>query len=165
VRVITERGRVGGEAGSSSSDETDRQEQDLDAVLFPGPLQIVVPGAGLELTRAAVDAVADLAKNLQAGATLVSVQVVPFTLPLDNPPISSRFYRRCLEEIVSRIPMPLRIELLLARDQESALRQFMPKSSPVLVVARRRRWWRKSAEERLASALRRAGHKVALIMI
>lgn len=167
MRGITEWDRVARGVGLTSLDEKDHQERqrEVNAAAGRGPLQVVVPGSSLELTRAALDAVADLAKNLQAGATLVAVQVVPHTLPLDSPPVSSQYYRRRLEEIVSRSPVPVRIELLLARDKEFALQQFLPHASLILVVAKRHRWWRKSAEEKLACALRRAGHKVALVMI
>ena len=163
MRVITECGRSVRE--TVSSDATNAPLNDVNGAPDSGSLQIVVPGSSLDLTRAALDAVSNLAKSLQVGTTLVSVQVVPYTLPLDSPPISSRFYSRCLEEIVSRVPLPLRIELLLARDHESALKQYMPRPSTVLIVARTHRWWRKSAEEKLACALRRAGHKVALVTI
>ena len=155
MRVVTELNRVAREVELNSSDEKEHR----------GSLQIVVPGSTLELTRAALDTVADLAKNLQAGATLVAVQVVPYTLPLDRPPVSSQFYRRRLEELVSGSPVPVRIELLLARDKEFALQQFLPRPSLIVVAAKRHRWWRKSAEEKLACALRRAGHKVVLVMI
>jgi len=157
VRVISEWNRVAPGVGSLSDDSN--------AASGRGPLQIVVPGSSLKLTRAAVDVVADLATSLQAGAALVAVQIVPYTLPLDRPPVCSQFYRRRLEELVSSSPVPVKTELLLARDQELALQRFLPTASFILVAARKRRWWRKSEGEKLASALERAGHRVALVMI
>jgi hypothetical protein len=167
LKGITEWDRVVHGIGLASPDEKDRQERprEVSAAIGRGPLQVVAPGSSLELSRAALDTVADFAMSLQAGATLVAVQVVPYTLPLDSPPVSSQFYCRRLEEIVSRSPVPVRTELLLARDQEFALQRFLPPASVILVAARRRRWGRKSAEEKLACALRRAGHRVALVMI
>ena len=167
MRQITEWDRVARGSESASADKKDHLERPREAntAIGRGSLQIVVPGSSLELAQAAVDTVADLATNLQAGAALVAIQVVPYTLPLENPPVSSQFYRRRLEEMVSRSPVPVRVELLLARDQEFALQRFLPHASVILVPARRRRWWWKSKEEKLACALRRAGHKVALVMI
>jgi K+-sensing histidine kinase KdpD len=128
-------------------------------------LHIVLIYSTYEHTRAAMNAVVELAKHLRADATLVAVQVVPYTLPLDQPHVSREFCRRRMEELVSRSPLPVRIELLLARDMEFALKQFLPPQSFVLVGVKMRRWWRRTAEEKLARALTRMGHKVALVMI
>lgn len=166
MRGIAESEPVTGGVRLIGLNRKSQQERQAEVnVLGQGSLQIIVPHSTFEVTRAAFDVVADLAKHLRVGATLVAIQVVPYTLPLDSPPVSTQFLHRRLEELVSRSSVPVRIELLLARDREFALQQFLPEPSFILVVAERHRWWRRSAEEKLACTLKRAGHKVALVMI
>ncbi len=160
-----ERGNEGIGAVVFSGEDRQEQSTEVDAPREAGSLPIVIPCSSSELSQAAMKVVADLSRHLRISTTLIAVQIVPYTLPLDSPPVSSAFYRRRLEEVVSACPVPVRIELLLARDRETALKQFLSCPSLILIVSRKEHWWRKTAEEQLASALRRARHTVALVTI
>jgi hypothetical protein len=164
MRGSTQSERGNGGIGIVVFNQENHPERQGEAIAPPS-LPIVVPCTTFELSQAAMKVVADFAKHLRTATTMVAVQIVPYTLPLDNPPVCSAFYRRRLQEIVSDSPVPVTIELLLARDREIALKQFLTQPSLVLVVSKGERWRRKTPEERLACALRRAGHTVALVTI
>ncbi len=52
------------------------------------PLQIFIPCGDPELVAAALNAAAGMANDLKAAVTLVYVNVVPFPLPLERPPVN-----------------------------------------------------------------------------
>jgi hypothetical protein len=68
-----------------------------------------------------------------------------------------------LMELAGVCALPVQPQVVLARDLEEGFRFALKPSSTVLVATRRRPW--RTAEERLARALARDGHKVALMHI
>ena len=122
-------------------------------------LDIVIPFTTPDLTRAAVHAAGELSHGLQARIRLVKVQVVPFPADLDQPSAVLEFFKEQLLHFES--PLPIRIEIRLARDLEPALCQALNSDSLVLLATRRRPW--KTRTERLAASLEKHGHHVLLV--
>ncbi len=127
------------------------------------PLRIVIPCNNRELGRAALHATTAIAGDLAATVTLAYVVVVPFPLPLDRPDVDTRHLLRELRDLADPSPIPIRILLVLARDKKAAFRRLIPDRS-LVVLATRKRWWR-TAEESLARALTREGHRVVLLKL
>jgi hypothetical protein len=115
-------------------------------------------------TLAALRAAAGLAGNLSARITLLVTEVVPFSLPLDKPPVSIEFLERRPLALVSesRIhPDEISIKVCLCRDRKRCLRQILTPNS-LVVIGGRRRWWL-SPERALGEWLRRRGHRVIYV--
>ncbi len=127
------------------------------------PLQIFIPCGDPELVAAALNAAAGMANDLKAAVTLVYVNVVPFPLPLDRPDVNREHLGRALRRLCSAVSIPVRILIVLARDRQSAYRRLVPAGS-LVVLGTRKRWWR-TAEQDLARALRRDGHRVVLLTV
>ena len=116
-----------------------------------------------ELTGAALQAAATLARGLRARATLVSLQVVPYPLPLDRPDVQVEFLVRKLRSLAGNSRLPVRIELVFTRNRADALKSLIDPGS-LFVVMTENHWWR-TAEERLARALVKEGCRVSLLTL
>ena len=100
-----------------------------------------------------------MAHGLDARVTVLAVQLVPFPEPLDPT-------RGCpaLDELVAMAEAaetPVTINIVYARDWETACEQVLSQGSLVVIAVRKS--WRRTREERLAEYLVRAGHKVTTI--
>ena len=122
-------------------------------------LDLVVPFTTPELTRAALDAANQMGAGLNAIIRLVRVQVVPFPLDLDQSPVYIEFLKDQMAHF--RSDLPVAGEIRLARDFEAAIEGTLGSESVVILAAPKRPWTTRN--ERLAAALRRAGHKVVLV--
>lgn len=122
-------------------------------------LDLVVPFTTPELTRAALDAASRMGAGLNATLRLVKIQVVPFPLELNQSPVYIEFLKDQLAHL--RSDLPVAREIRLTRDFEDGLAGVLGGDSVVILAIRRRPWTTRN--ERLASALRRAGHKVILV--
>jgi hypothetical protein len=122
-------------------------------------LDLVVPFTTPELTRSALNAADRMGGELNASLRLVKVQVVPYPLQIDQPPVYLEFLKNQLAQFRSELPMTN--EVRLSREAETGLLGAL-KCDSIVVLATRRRPWR-TRNERLAAKLRRAGHKVVLI--
>jgi len=122
-------------------------------------LDLVVPFTTPELTRAALDAAGRMGAGLNATLRLVKIQVVPFPLELDQSPVYIDFLKDQLAHL--RSDLPVAREIRLTRDFEDGLAGVLGGDSVVILAAPKRPWTTRN--ERLASALRRAGHKVILV--
>ncbi|HEY3823502.1 MAG TPA: hypothetical protein VGL82_03045 [Bryobacteraceae bacterium] len=122
-------------------------------------LDLVVPFTTPELTRSALNAADRMGGELNASLRLVKVQVVPYPLQIDQPPVYLEFLKNQLAQFRSELPMTN--EVRLSREAETGLLGAL-KCDSIVVLATRRRPWR-TRNERLAAELRRAGHKVVLI--
>jgi hypothetical protein len=109
-------------------------------------------------TSAALKTAGELADSLNARIKLVAMQVVPFPLPLESPPILLDFSEQRLREIAVESPVETTIQIYLCRDSWETLSAVLPPHS-LVVIGGRKRWWR-TKEESLARKLRRAGHDV-----
>ena len=126
-------------------------------------LSVCVPYTTSVLTRAALNSVVALTRNLGAHVSLVAVQVVPFPLPLDRPAISPSFFEQELNAVARDVEVPVDTQVVIARDREVGFDRAIPPAS-LVVLATRKRWW-PTAQAKLARLLARAGHSVALLEI
>ncbi|HEX4133560.1 MAG TPA: hypothetical protein VHY84_02980 [Bryobacteraceae bacterium] len=135
---------------SSGSVEQERHQAELD---------LVVPFTTPDLTRSALNAADRMGGELNASLRLVKVQVVPYPLQIDQPPVYLEFLKNQLAQFRSELPMTN--EVRLSRESEAGLLGALKRDSIVVLATRRRPW--RTRNERLAAKLRRAGHKVVLI--
>jgi hypothetical protein len=124
-----------------------------------GPnLQVYVIFTDFEGTRRALKAAAQLARDLETRFVLLAAQVVPYPLPIDDPPVSTEFTERVLSQLVSEQETEVSVKLYLCRDRKETIRSALGPDS-LVVLGTRSRWW-PSREWMLARLLRRDGHKV-----
>lgn len=123
-------------------------------------LNISVVFTSVNATLGALKEAANLASNLGGRITLLVPQIVPYPLPLADPPVLSEFSQRRLRVIASDCRVETTVSIYLCRDPVETLKSVLKPHSLVLVGSRKR-WW-PTAEKRLASKLRRAGHEVVV---
>jgi hypothetical protein len=126
-------------------------------------LDIKVIYTGIKGTAAALDAAISMARGLGARITILAAQVVPYPLPLTNPPVPIEFTERVLGSMTSELEGEAGAEILLCRDREQTIRQAVGAASLVLIGARKC-WWR-TPENTLARILQRDGRRVLLVNI
>jgi hypothetical protein len=118
-------------------------------------------------TRASLAAASELARELGVKITLMAAQVVPYSLPLENPPVSPAFFERSLLSLAAEHTVETAVEVYLCRDRFETILQVLKPESVVVISDRRRWFWPMrfwpTSEQRLAAALRRSGHRVILL--
>jgi hypothetical protein len=117
----------------------------------------VIDTAGQD-TAATIRTAGALAHGLNAEIIVLAAQEVPLPLALDEPPVSLAFTENRLRDMVRRADAPARVDLLLCRDPEAAIRHALPPGA--LVVMGGRRTWFARAARKLATSLTRDGHQV-----
>jgi hypothetical protein len=122
-------------------------------------LDLVVPFTTPELTRVALDAASRMGAGLNATVRLIRVQVVPYPLPPEQSPVYIEFLKEQMAEL--RSDLPVAREIRLARSVADGLLGTLGRESVVILAAPKRPWT--TRYERLAAALRRAGHMVVLV--
>jgi hypothetical protein len=130
----------------------------------PARLEVNVIFTDPQATVAALLTASSLARDLGACFRVRAAITVPYTLPLDEPPVSVPFTERLLSSLVCRLEQgdfDPTIHLYLCRNQVEALLQVLTPNS-LVVIGARKNWW-PTAERRLADALRSKGHCVVFI--
>ncbi len=122
-------------------------------------LDLVVPFTTPDLTRAALDAANRMGAGLNPTIRLIRVQVVPFPLEPDQSPVYIEFLKEQMADL--RSDLPVAREIRLARSFEDGLLGTLGRESVVILAAPKRPWTTRN--ERLAAALRRAGHMVVMV--
>jgi hypothetical protein len=128
------------------------------------PLEVVVVNTDARPTMQALRSAYAFARNLKARIRVVVPHVVPYQLPLDAPPVERGVMERRMRALLPDAagdPIETRIEILLCRDVEIALRGALAPGSTV-IVGGRYSWW-PNAADRLAWRLRRMGHQVVRV--
>jgi len=92
-----------------------------------------------------------LASDLGARVNLVNVQVVPYPLPLDRPPVYVEFLADQLRAVAEQSALPVEVHLYFGRDVADTLRSVLPAES-ILVTGSRSQ----------ARRLRRCGHQIVV---
>jgi hypothetical protein len=123
-------------------------------------LELHVVFTDLASTLAALASASELARDLNARITIVAAQVVPYPLPLTDPPVPVAFTERVLLEAASAQTVDTRVDFYLCRDRRQAIRGALKRDS-LVVIGGRKRWW-PTGEESLARVLKRDGHRVIL---
>lgn len=130
----------------------------------PGRLEVNVIFTDPQATVAALKAAGSLARDLEARIRIRAAIAVPYTLPLDKPPVCAGFIEKLLFDLVCRLDLDAfepSIHLYQCRDRvETLLRVLSPNS--LVVIGARKHWW-PTAESRVAKALRSKGHRVVFI--
>jgi len=128
----------------------------------PGFVQpVFVVFTSINRTLNALEKASQLAKPLQAGIEILVIQTVPYSLPLEDPSVPSKFLVRQLQKMSAQFPGRIRISPYLCRDLLDALKRILNRNCPV-VMGVRKRWW-PTHEQRAARKLRRAGYNVILV--
>jgi hypothetical protein len=132
----------------------------------PGRLEVNVIFTDPLATAAALKTAKSLAQDLGACIRVQAPIVVPYALPLDEPPVSLGFVEELLSTLVCRLELDTfepSVHLYLCRDQlETLLQVLSPKS--LVVIGGRKHWW-PTTERRIAKALQSKGHRVVLISL
>jgi hypothetical protein len=136
-------------------------ETKLQAISPEFRLPVYVIFTSINRTLKALEKAGQLAKPLQTGIEILAVQIVPYLLPLDEPPVPFEFVVRRFEEMVGQFSEKTRISAYLCRDPMEALKRVLKHNCPV-VMGIRKRWW-PTRDERLARKLRRARYDVILV--
>jgi hypothetical protein len=129
----------------------------------PGRLRIHVIFTNPTDTRAALYAAVDIAAEMESEIAVIVPQIVPFPLPIDDPPVPLAFASeqiRRLAESVRTDHADLQGYIYLCRNPLDTLLQELPAHALVVIGARAR--WPFGKSKRLAKALRRNGHEVIL---
>jgi hypothetical protein len=123
-------------------------------------LDLVIPFTTPELTRTAVEAANRMADGLNAKLRLIRIQLVPYPMDLRQSPVYLEFLKDQLAHFESALPA--RGEIRLAREFEPGLEGTLTPDSLIILATRKRPW--RTRTESLAATLRRAGHKVVLVV-
>src|SRR5262245_39134380 len=103
-------------------------------------LKVTVVFTSVGATIAALRKAGSLAESLGARITLVVPQVVPYPLPLANPPVSLEFQERRFREIAEASPVEIQVHLYLCRDGLETLKQVLKPHSLVVIGGPDRPW-------------------------
>ena len=122
-------------------------------------LNIAVVFTSVGATLAALRRAGLLASGLGARITLLVLQLVPYPLPLDSPPVRLDWNERRFRMIAGASPVETVVRLYLCRDKVDTLQQALSAGS-LVVIGGPRAWWPFTREKRLAASLRRSGHEV-----
>jgi hypothetical protein len=120
-------------------------------------LRIHVIFTTLAETKAAIRHAATLSSGLDAEIRLILTPIVPFPLPLDQPPTSMDFSEEQIRQVVGDIEAELEAFVYLCRDSSRTLNAVLPPHSVIVIGVGR---WLFSKSRRLACSLRRRGHLV-----
>lgn len=129
-------------------------------------LDLKVIFTDLPRTAAALTTARNMARGLRARITLMVAQVVPYPLPLADPPVPLEFTRRLIEPMAEDADTA--VEILLCRDRYETIRRALPPDSVVIVGAPKWRWWPScwfAWERSLARMLRHDGRRVLVVTI
>ena len=121
-------------------------------------LDIVVVFTSVEATLAALKEAGTLANSLGARITLVVPEVVPYPLPLENPPVLVEFNENRFRVMASESPVETSVHIYLCRDRFETLTSVL-KPGSIVVLGGWKRWW-PTKDELVARQLRRAGYDV-----
>jgi hypothetical protein len=126
-------------------------------------LEIVVPFTEWSVTRAVLGRAVALAAGLNARIQLVAVHTTPYPGPVGCPALVHAHLVEQLIDLAGMCPIPVNPQVVMARYWDEGFRYAMKPRSTVLIGSRRHLW--RTHEEKLAQALAREGHQVALLHI
>ena len=128
-----------------------------------GSIEIVIPFTEWAVTEAVMQRAAAFTARLNAKLMLVAVHTVPYPMSFGCPALVHAHLVDQLIDLASRCTLPVNPRVVLARSCQEGFRHALKPESTVLLGTRRRLW--KTSEERLAAALARDGHHVALVHV
>lgn len=105
-------------------------------------------------TKTALQAAARLARGLDLPLELLTAQVVPYPLPLSEPPVSVEFIGGAMARLVGELEAEISVRILLCRDRDRTIRDAVAPDALVIIGGRR---------PRLARLLKSDGRRVIVI--
>jgi hypothetical protein len=114
-----------------------------------------------ETTRVSLGIASVLAHDLGATLELLVARVVPYPLPLNSPTAPASFTEEFLSVLVSECGVDVDVKVLLCRDREETIPQWLPAESIVVIGSRRR--WGPGSFRGLIRMVRRRGHHVIVV--
>lgn len=102
-----------------------------------------------------------LTADLHALIRVVVPQVVPYPLPLDEPPVGIGFRSRQFRTMAGEAGVETRFDVFLCRDREQVFRDHLT-SGALVVLAGQQSWW-PSPVTRLRRWLERSGYQVVFV--
>ena len=124
-------------------------------------LHVIVVFTSIDATIAALKRAGILARGLGGHITLLAPQIVPYPLPLTDPPVPLDFNEGRLRAIAGESRVDTSIRLCVCRERFEMLRMVLQPHS-LIVIGGRRKWWTTS-EQHLARKLIQAGHDVIFV--
>jgi hypothetical protein len=112
-------------------------------------------------TTTALRAARELASQMDARLVVLIPEVIPFSLPLNCPPVAPRFVEDKIRTLAEGLPDDLEVRILVCRDRAEALNRTLQPKSLILMCGRERRWL--NADASLARTLRRNSHHVIFL--
>jgi hypothetical protein len=112
-------------------------------------------------TLRALKTAASLAADLDGRISLIHVQVVPYPLPLERPPVDVGFLAERLRALVDEAAVPVEINIYFGRDVLETLETVLHPDT-VLVAGSENYGWL-SREQKLIGRLIKHGHAVVLV--
>jgi hypothetical protein len=143
---------------NSISIKTEHEQPDPDP--FPEATVFVV-FTSINWTMKALEKAHEIAWPVGAAVAVVAVQVVPFPLPLDAPPVPLEFVVRRFEEMAGAFQEKVQVACYLCRNPMEAFKRILSRNCPVVIGVRK--GWIPRRDERLARKLRRAGYDMVLV--
>lgn len=110
-------------------------------------------------TLNALQQAAELAFDLEARIRILILQVVPYPLPIDQPPVHPDFRLRQFRTLWKEKRIHTRVDIWLCRDARQCLQNALAPNS-LVVIGKRRAWWPFTRARRLERDLYKAGHQV-----
>ena len=120
-------------------------------------LEVVVLHTGEAATMNALKMAAEFASGL-APLRLLAIQVVPYPLSLETPPVSVEFLEQRFAEMAREAAVEIAMDIRLARDAGDVIENDLGPHCVVIIGGRRRRW--PTATMRLARRLEGRGHQL-----
>jgi hypothetical protein len=123
-------------------------------------LNVTVLFTSVEGTLAALRMAGTLANKLGGRITIMVPEVVPYSLPLNEPPVLHDWNEKRFRVLAEQSPVETSVRFYLCRDQDEMLAKRLKPHS--LVVLGGKKYWWPTRESRLARRLRKLGHEVIL---
>lgn len=123
-------------------------------------MDIAVVFTNFEETELALRQARKLSAGLHPEIGLIVAQVVPFPLPLTEPPVPIPFTMVRMDGLADAADVQPSIHVYLCRDKYETLAEVLQPHS-LIIVGSRKRWFRRRPE-RLVTMLRKRGHNVIL---
>jgi len=131
-----------------------------DPVNESGQLRVYVLFTEMHETLVALQSAVALSAGLPSEIALLVPVLVPYPLPLEEPPVSLGFLCRRITQLASAVAMEIDAYVYLCRDPAMTIAEALGRDS-LIVIGRRKRWLLERSP-RIARKLRRLGHHVVL---
>jgi hypothetical protein len=106
----------------------------------PSRITIFVLFTGIRKTLDALWSAGRLARDLDVHIEIIVPEIVPYPLPLDEPPVLRSFRNQRYRTIVEQAGIDTSIHVCLCREPREAADRLLTPGSIVL-IGTRRRWW------------------------